>query len=255
MRRRLGFAVVLLVATAGLAACGGGDDDDGDASEPPTTERATGDATDDSTSGSESSEDLADLLERQDDAVVEITYRRGDDEFTIAQDHEKRAIRSGDTLVITTADTAINCTAVDTDPTCLDVPTGVNSLVNLGLSFYNVVAQGLAAAADRAPGLETTQDEVAGREATCADADANEILSDLTQGLGDVELPSTSARVCVDNETGFLLEFSTDGDPSDNLVAVEVGEPSDEDFEPPVPPTEIPGADLPPDEAPGDEPS
>jgi hypothetical protein len=249
MRNHVALAIVLLVATGGLAACGDGDDDD-DASEAPTTARASGDATDESTLGSESSDSLADLLERQEDAVIKITYRRGDDEFTIAQDHEKRAIRSGGTLVITTGEATVNCTEVDTNPTCLDVPEGVDSLVNLGLSFYNVVARGLAAAADTLPGLETTPDEVAGRAATCADADTSQILSDLAQGLGDVDLPSTSARVCIDNESGYLLEFSTDGDPSDNLVAIEVGEPSDDDFEPPVEPTDI-STDLPAEPAPG----
>ena len=60
-----------------------------------------------------------------------------------------------------------------------------------------------------------------------------------------------SARVCVDNESGFLLEFSTDKDATDNLIAIEVTEPTAADFEPPVPLSELPD-DV---ELPGDEPS
>jgi hypothetical protein len=249
MPKHLATVIVVTFAIAGFAACGG-DDDDSSASDAPDNTQV--DASDESapTNDSAPSEELSDLLERQNDAVIKVTYRRGDDEFTIAQDHEKRAITSGDTKVIATEDATINCSDLDTEPTCLDVPEGVDSLVNVGLSFYNVVAQSLATAADSVSGLETTQDEVAGRDATCAEADTNTFLSELTEGLGDVDLPSMSARVCVDNETGYLLEFSSDNNPTDNLIAIEVSEPSDSDFEPPVPLTDVPEGELP-----GDEPS
>ena len=190
-------------------------------------------------------------MKRQDDAVIKITYKRGNDEFTIAQDHEKRSVTDGKTKVIVTDDGTINCDNLDTTPTCLDVPEGVDSLVNLGLSFYNVIAQGLADASDKLPGLKTTQDEVAGRKATCAEADSNAFLQGLADSLQGLELPSLNARICVDNETGYLLEFSTGQDATDDLVAIEVTEPSASDFKPPVPLSE------PPDngELPGDAPA
>ena len=115
-----------------------------------------------------------------------------------------RSARSptGTTKVIVTDDGTINCDNIDTTPTCLDVPEGVDSLVNVGLSFYNVIAQGLADASDKLPGLKTTQDEVAGRKATCAEADSNAFLQGSADSLQGLELPSMNARICVDNETG-----------------------------------------------------
>ena len=86
---------------------------------------------------------------------------------------------------------------------------------------------------------------------SCAEADSNAFLQGLADSLQGLELPSMNARICIDNETGYLLEFSTDQDATDNLVATEVTEPSASDFEPPVPLSE------PPDngELPGDAPS
>jgi hypothetical protein len=249
MRKHLAIAFVLVIATAGIAACGG-DDDDQSADSSTTAESQVGTGKTTETDAS-TAHDLSDLLKRQDDAVIKITYKRGNDQFTIAQDHEKRSVTDGKTKVIVTDDGTINCDNIDTTPTCLDVPEGVDSLVNVGLSFYNVIAQGLADASDKLPGLKTTQDEVAGRKATCAEADSNAFLQGLADSLQGLELPSLTARICVDNETGYLLEFSTGQDATDDLVAIEVTEPSAADFKPPVPLSE------PPDngELPGDAPA
>ena len=150
MRKHLATALVLIITTAGIAACGGDDDDQSSGS--PSTDESQVDTGDSSDTTDAPSGDLADLLERQKDAVIKVTYKRGDDEFTIAQDHEKRAITSGNSKVIVTDDGTINCDDLDTTPTCLDVPEGVDSLVNVGLSFYNVVAQSLADASGVLPG-------------------------------------------------------------------------------------------------------
>jgi hypothetical protein len=236
MRKPIVAFVALLLVVAGLAACSG-DDDNNSSSGSETTEES-GSATTDRTVAPG---DLSDLLARQNDAVIKVTYQRGNETFTIAQDHEKKAITSGSTMVITDDDTTVNCTDLDTEPSCLEVPEGIDSLVNVGLSFYNVVAQGLADAADRVPNLETKQETVAGRDATCATGDSNSFLAGLADTLGgDLELPSLEARVCVDNATGYLLEFSTNGDQTDNLVATEVTKPTKADFEPPAPVDPIP---------------
>jgi hypothetical protein len=245
MRKHLATILVLIIATAGIAACGGDDDDQAaGSSSTDTSQVETGDATDTDASAAQ---DLSDLLKHQDDAVIKVTYKRGNDEFTIAQDHEKRSVTDGKTKVIVTDDGTINCDNLDTTPTCLDVPDGVDSLVNLGLSFYNVIAQGLADASDKLPGLKTTQDEVAGRPATCAEADSNAFLQGLSDSVQGFELPSMNARICIDNETGYLLEFSTGQDATDDLVAIEVTEPSASDFKPPVPLSEPDNGELPGD--------
>ena len=65
----------------------------------------------------------------------------------------------------------------------------------------------------------------------CAEADSSTFLLGLS-GSARARAPDQQvARVCVDNETGYLLEYSTRQDPADDLVAIEVDEPSASDFE------------------------
>jgi hypothetical protein len=234
MHKSLAITSTVVVVLSLFAGCSG--DDDREASDPSSTALGSVDGESDATTDDTGpADDLSELLARQEDAVIKVTYRRGESVFTIAQDHDRKAITSGGTKVIIDDDTTVNCTDIDTTPECLETPEGVNSLVNVGLSFYNVVAQGLASAAEELPGLATTQEQVAGRRATCAEGDSRSFLAGLADDLEGLELPSLRARICIDNASGFLLEFSTSEDASDNLVATEVTTPTDADFEPPAP--------------------
>jgi hypothetical protein len=217
MQKWLATTAIALLAIA-TPACSG--DDDG---EPSVAAEST-------TTGAGAT--LADIRGRQTDAVIKVTYQRGAETFTIAQDHDKHAIVTDRSMLIVTGDQTVDCSALDTQPTCLEVPEGVSSLVNLAFSFYNVVTQSLEAAADSIPTSALTETELVGRTAVCAEGDTATFLSDLTSSVGSV--PPGNARVCVDEATGYLLAYSNDADPADNLLAIEVGEPSDADFEPPA---------------------
>jgi hypothetical protein len=230
--------MIVLMATTGIAACGG-DDDAGSASEPNSDGDDEGDESTTTTEAGAVDGDLSELLERQEDAVIKVTYDDGDDGFVIAQDHDKRAVTTGDTVIISDGERTITCDDLDTEPTCTEIPEGVEDLATFGLGFFGSVAQGLAEAADSLDGAETSDEEIAGRDATCVEYDARAVLGDIADDLdlGTDVIPEGSARVCVDNETGFLLEFSTEagnGDESEHIIATKVEEPSDSDFEPPA---------------------
>jgi hypothetical protein len=222
--RRAALAAALLVIV-GSAACNGDDDDSSTGTDSSITDGGTADE-------NPVPADLSDILGRQADAVIRVSYQRGADTFTIAQDHDTRAIVTDRSMSIVTSERTIDCSNLDTQPTCLEVPEGVSSLVNLALSFYNVVTQSLASAADSIPASAMTETEVAGRPAVCAEGEAATFLSELTDTFGSV--PPGTVRVCVDVATGYLLEYTNAADAADDLVATEVGEPSDADFEPPA---------------------
>ena len=173
------------------------------------------------------------ILDRQKDAVIRITYQHGDDTFTIAQDHDRRAITSGTSMSIVTPKKSVDCSNIDTKPTCLEVPEGVSSLVSIGLIFYDAVAQGIAAAGDADPPIKTTKETIAGRDAVCAEGDAATFLAQANQSIGRV--PSGTVRACVDAETGYLLEYSSGDAASDKLIATSVRKATDADFDPPAP--------------------
>jgi len=237
-RQRTSIAGALLAAVLVFAAtaCSGDDDASG------ASDQSTSTPTDAPTSGGTDTTappdtagltpDLGNILQRQQDAVVKVTYRLGDDTFTIAQDGNKRAVTSGSSMSIVTPERSIDCSDLDTKPVCLEVPEGVSSLVSLGLNFYDQVAQGLAAAGDAIPPIPTTQETVAGRSAVCAEGDADTLLPGLSSTLEP--RPGETIRACVDSDTGFILVYETSGN-ADDLVATEVTKPRASDFEPPAP--------------------
>jgi hypothetical protein len=229
MRRVWAGALVALLVVAGLAACSG-DDDDSSASASDGTARNAETTGPRDTAGL--TPDLHTILGRQKNAVIKVTYARGNDTFTIAQDHDKRSITQGTSMSIVTPARSVDCTEIDTAPVCLEVPEGISSLVSVGLLLYDNVAQGLVAAADAVPPVPTTVEHVAGRQAVCAEGDTATLLSELSQTLGS--LPNQQLRVCVDAATGYLLEYSS-GDPTEQLIATKVEKPTAADFKPPAP--------------------
>jgi hypothetical protein len=230
--RRVGTgALVALLVAAGLAACSsGGDDDDSSASGSDGTARNAETTAPPDTKGL--TPDLTTILGRQQDAVIKVTYKRGEDTFTIAQDHEQRSVTTGTSMSIVTPVRSVDCTDIDTKPVCLEVPEGVSSLVNTGLLVYDNIAQGLASAAEQMPPIPTTTEKVAGRPAVCAEGDASTFLSGIAGSIGTV--PEQKVRACIDAATGYLLEYSGSDDPTDKLVATRVEKPTAADFKPPA---------------------
>jgi hypothetical protein len=243
MRQHLSAFLVAMLATTFTAACSGDDDAD----ETSTSEvTAFGDESIDESDVPATTSDgrptLSGILDRQEGAVIKVTYRRGGDEFTIAQDGDRRSVRRASSLVIVTDDATVSCDDLETEPTCLEVPPEVGDILGAGLTFFDVLAQSLASLADRSPRLETTEAEITGRVAVCVEGASSEFLSE----IGDLadSVPDVHARVCVDEATGYLLEYASDGDPADDLVAVAVTEPTDTDFDPPATVDPLPGGDV-----------
>jgi hypothetical protein len=222
LRRCLAGAAVAALACGFAAGCSGDDD----SSSSTSAARAT------STTLATAPASLREVLDRQKDAVVKITYQRGNDTFTIAQDHDKLAIRSGSYLAIFDGSNTIDCTGLDATPTCQELAGDTNSIADIGVTFFKVLGQSLSTAADATPPIATTPEVVAGRPALCAEGDASTFLSELSGTIGSV--PAAHVRVCVDNSTGYVLEYRNDSDPSDDLVATQVGPPSANEFKPPA---------------------
>jgi hypothetical protein len=228
MRRFLAGAGIALIAASTVTACRG-DDDNGSTSQRPSRTDTTSDSVAPSSRPSGAVPTLRDVLDRQADAVIKVTYQRGTDTFTIAQDHQRKAIRSGNALSISDGTRSVDCT----HPSCVELPPDVTSIASLGLTFYNVIAQSLPTAADATPPIETTRDVVAGQPAVCARGDAAMFLSELVATIGSV--PPATVRVCVDEATGYLLQYRNESDPKDDLVATTVSRPSRSDFAVPAP--------------------
>ena len=247
MRRFLALILAGTLGTFGLAACGG---DDGDSGAKATDEQPDGDSPDD-TKNDESdggAAELKALLEKQSTARIKVTYVTTDadgteTEMTIAQDGKGRtSILSDGTLMISGPDGTISCDGTGPDATCTQLPEGLGQLGMLGVRMFTAIGQGMLESVDELDGVDTERDEVAGRDAICLDWDSSSLLG-LLGDLGEsTDVPADGkARICIDEETGFLLEFSGEGDgDSFSLVATEVGEPDDSDFEPPSTPETMP---------------
>ncbi len=119
------------------------------------------------------------------------------------------------------------------------MPEGLGDLAALGpMTMLNSIGQGLLQAGNDLDGLDKHDEEIAGRDAVCIDYDYGALLGGLADlgDLGDEDTPTDAkVRICVDEETGYLLEFSGEGDgQKGGYVAKEVSEPEDSDFEPPA---------------------
>ena len=89
------------------------------------------------------------------------------------------------------------------------------------------------------PGLvniKTTDETIAGRDASCATIDAGSLgaLASVIKG---------SYTVCIDKETGMMLQTKSDSGTgsTEDVTATDVGEPTDADFTPPATPNTLPG--------------
>ena len=259
MRKYLSLLAVLIMAGAFFAACGGDDDDSTNASDDTEQADNSNDSGDDASSDSgddsgddssdEGSEDLKQLLEQQADAHIKIVYETTGDfandgeELTIIQDGtERSAWISGDSSYYMVDGKSISCSNLDSEPECQELPEGLGDLAALGpMTFFNALGQGLLAAGDsELDGLDKENDEIAGRDAVCIDWD----MGALGALSGDIDADA-AVRICVDKETGYLLEYSGQANgEGGSFKAVEVSEPTDADFEPPATPEENQLGDL-----------
>jgi hypothetical protein len=255
MRKFLATVLVAMLATAGLAACGGDDDDDGgassteaDASDDDGDDSAGDDDSGDDDSGDDDSDGAIDdyqaLIEEAQSVRIRVTYEdSAGSQQILSQDGEGRsAFFTDGSVVISGPDGTVTCDGIDGDsPTCTQLPAGLGDLAGLGSSFLFVFSQAFAELGDVLEGIDESNEEIAGRDAICWNIDPSDFAAALDPDLEG----EAGGRVCIDEETGILLEISSEEDDTANLIAVEVGEPQDSDFEPPVEPEEsdIPGLD------------
>lgn len=237
------LVALLAVGTSALVGCGSGGSSKGasDGGSTTTDAGSKGSDTTDAGSNGDNSE-LSKLLEKTKSAKYKVTYQSGDDDpFTIAQDPPRFVYSSGDSATYVLEDgSAVSCSGTGSEATCTKMP-GSGESIQAGLSagFGAFGALFLSEAAKGIPGLgdiKTNEEKIAGRDASCATIDGSTLGA-----LGAAIKGSYS--VCIDKETGVMLRVkSEDGSgTTSDITATDFGEPSDDDFTPPVTPVTIPG--------------
>lgn len=223
--RKLVTATVL--AAVLLAACGGG-----------------GKSSSDGSGDGGGNSGFASLVAKTSKAKYKVTYQSGSDKpFTIAQDPPLFSYTTEDSATYVTADgSAVSCSGTGADATCTSLPGGGDA-IKQGLTgaFGSFGALFVSEAGKGIPGLggisKTTSKSIAGRDAECATIDKG-TLGVLGAALGD-----GSYSVCIDKETGVMLESKSDDGKGnvEDIKATDFGTPSDADLTPPATPNTIPG--------------
>ena len=245
MTRRL-FVLFAALVLFVPAACGG-DDDDATATDEAQEEEVTpeDEATDEGETeeeeeGSSAGDEFAAAIEQADEATIKVTYEvtgenQEPQEFTIAQDPPKFALQAETGLLIDDGERFISCEPSEGGQ-CIELPReGTEGMAASILGAFAAPFLAFQQAADsELTGYEVTGDEeIAGRDAICATIDASELPGSTESG---------SATSCVDAETGILLLFEGEGGgDTGRIEAVEVSQPTDEDFEPTSEPMSIGG--------------
>jgi hypothetical protein len=220
------LVIAAVAAALALAACG--DDSTSSSATLSTTAVSGGDGS-----------DFASLVEKAETSSFRVTYRTSDGTLiTIAQDDKGRqSIVDGDSLVISDGANTVSCDGTTPSATCRDLGTLGEQTMDRLAAMWTSVYTGLTSLASSAFDGDTSSDTIAGREATCATVTASALPGALGAVAGRLGRDAT-ATVCVDNETGVLLELSAGSgdDTTVVLVATEFGQPSASDFQPPSAP-------------------
>lgn len=247
MRKHVAVLVVVAVAIA-FVGCGGssksstqpGGTSPGDTSSANTTAKSGGGNNGSNGAGNSA---LSELLAKTKAATYKVTYTSGaqDQPFTIAQDPPRFSYIQGDSSTYVLADgSAVSCSGSGSSATCSTLPGGAAAFkTGLTTAFGAMGALFLSAAGSGIPGLldiKTTDEKVAGRDASCATIDGSTLgaLGGAIKG---------SYKVCVDKETGVMLQTKADSGTgtSDDITATDFSEPTDADFTPPATASTIPG--------------
>jgi hypothetical protein len=214
--RKVAAVLAGILLAGGFAACGG----DGDSADPVNTggTTAAGNTTDDP---SDTDTAFSKLLEEASSIRIKVTYESGGQEFTIAQDGEGRqAYSDGNAVVITSdgGDHAISCDSVEAGATCTELTGQQARAAAFPFTSTLLAAKTTIESAGRVSGFgdESTED-IAGRSARC-----------VTIRVGN------AFTACADEETGVLLKWETSGTSESSVIATEVTEPTDADFEAPA---------------------
>ena len=226
--------IFVTLAAGALSACGSDDKTSAEKAVSSLADAAKKGTSGDSGSSGDSKLDA--LIAKQKKANIFVTYKNGDNEFSVAQDGKGNSVYiSGGTTTISTKDgQMISCTDTEEDAQCIEANSsgaGDGTSFMQGFGAYTALLSQLGSTglAD----VKTTSTTIADRDATCATLSASAML----KGIAGEDVDNSKTTICVDDETGFFLKLEGAGD--DGIVATEVRDATADDFKPPVEPKTI----------------
>jgi hypothetical protein len=194
------FLLVFVIAGLALAGCGGSSSDDSDSGG----------------SGGGGDDAFSQLLEKQANASLRVTYRTASgDEWTISQDgRDKVAYITDDTHIIKNDGTVTSCNNLDTEATCTEL---TGPLADAALTPFTALfglADTYIEAAKKAKGFGATSSEtIAGRSAECVTL----TLDNLGGVAGNIaskiagDRADDGYKMCADKDTGIRLLWQAAG--------------------------------------------
>jgi hypothetical protein len=224
VRRACAF-VAAVIACAVLAACSGG-------GSPSSTKKKS------STTGP-GGNGLSSLVGKAAKAVYEVTYQAGVNTIVVAQDPPKYSTVQGNNSAYDLGDgTSVECTGKGLNAICVQLPNTGNlaqqSIAGSVGSIASTLFDALGKAGTKFAGTLTSEATIAGRDARCVTLDE----ADLGALVGPALKGTT--KVCVDKQTGVLLESHADSATGADLLATSFGDPTATDFIPPSAPITAP---------------
>jgi hypothetical protein len=172
-------------------------------------------------------------------AVYKVTYQAGANTIVVAQDPPKySAVQGNNSAYDSGGRTSVECTGKGLNAICVQLPDTSNlAQQSLAGSFGGIAStlfDALGKAGSTFAATLTSDTQIAGRDARCVTLDE----ADLGALVGPALKGTT--KICVDKQTGVLLESHADSATGADLVATSYGDPSPSDFVPPSTPITAP---------------
>ncbi len=155
---------------------------------------------------------------------------------------------SAESTIYSDGTSTVDCTGSGTTAKCTQLPstqagaaTGFTQTFSVLSNLSSVLGGG-----------DKSSENIAGRDASCVKYKAKDVVGRLSalplfkassEHASDYDANDT-ALICIDKKSGWLLKLAATkkGVAQDGLLATAVGDPSDRDFTPPVPPVTVPSS-------------
>jgi hypothetical protein len=232
MRKPLAISVGFVLMLGALGACGGGGS---------SKDAESGDG-----AGNDSA--FTELYNKSKNAKIRVTYQNLDnagnpkETWTISQDGAgKVAYIADDSKAVINGDSVSRCSNLETEPSCETVSGGATAAQGYIAGFggiFTSAAAGIQAAAASGGFGDPSTETIAGRESECVQLTLNSALgrigSAIAGAIGGAKANQGTIS-CIDKQTGILLKYQIIGvdDDESGVVAIEVGDPKDDDFSTP----------------------